>query len=86
MAINVISLWNCQEAVSRTTEATSHGNCHSLTAKLLDVLLLIKHMTKDSLFCEQLGRTILQINLQKSPIPDLFADNIVRLATNLDLD
>ncbi len=52
VAMNVISLWKCQEAVSQTTGAISHGNCHSLAVKLSDVSLLVKHMTEDSLFCE----------------------------------
>lgn len=57
VAMNVISLWKCREAISRTTGATSHGNRDSLAAKLPDVSLLVKHMTEDSLFREQLGRT-----------------------------
>ncbi len=84
VAINVISLWKCREAVSQTTGPTLHGNRHSFNAKLPDVLLLVKHMTKDSLFCEQLGRTRLQSNLQQSAFPDLFADGTTRLATGLE--
>ncbi len=57
VAMNVISLWKCREAVSHAMRATSHGNRHSVAAKLPDISLLVKHMTEDFLFCEQLGRT-----------------------------
>ncbi len=85
VAMNVISLWKCREAVSQTTGATSHGNCHNFATKLLDVSLLIKHMTKDSFFHEQLGWTGLRSNLQQSTFPDLFADGTACLATGLEL-
>lgn len=81
----MIFLWRCRKAVFRTTGATSHGNRHSLAAKLPDISLLVKHMTEDSLFREQLGRTGLQSNLQQSAFPDLFADSTVRFATGLEL-
>ncbi len=85
VAMNVISLWKCREAVSQTIGATSHGNHHSLAAKLPDILLLVKHMTEDSFFREQLGRTGLRSNLQQLAFPDLFADGIACLATGLEL-
>ena len=86
MIMNVISLWKCWEVVSRTTKATLHGNCHNLAAKLPNVLLLVKYITEDFLFYEQLGQTWLQNNLQLSAFPDLFADGTARLATGLELD
>ncbi len=57
VALNVLSLWTCKEAVSRATGATSDGNRHSLVAKLPDVSLLVEHMTDDSIFDEKLGHT-----------------------------
>ncbi|WP_375449060.1 hypothetical protein [uncultured Nostoc sp.] len=85
VAMNVISLWKCQEAVSRNTGAILHSNRHSLAAKLPDISLLVKHMTEDSLFCERLDWTRLRSNLQQSAFSDLFADDIARLATGLEL-
>lgn len=58
-----IVTWKCQQAVSRTMGATLHSNCHSFAAKLPNILLLIKHMTKDSLFHEQLGQTEMRNNV-----------------------
>lgn len=52
IAMNVISLWKCQEAISRAIEVTSHDNCYSFAAKLSDILLLIKYIIEDSLFYE----------------------------------
>ncbi len=57
VALNVLSLWTCKEAVSRAIGATSHSNCLSLVTKLPDISLLVKHMTDDSIFNEKLGRT-----------------------------
>lgn len=83
--MNVISLGKSREVVSRTTKATSHSNFHSLAAKLLDVLFFVKHMTENSLFCQNLGRTGLQSNLQQSAFPDLFANGTTCFATSLEL-
>ena len=85
VAMNVISLWKCQEVISRTTRATSHSNCHSLAVTLFNISLLIKHIIENSLFCEQLGRIGLWSNLQWLAFPDLFADGIARFATGLEL-
>ena len=63
VVINVMFLWKCQEAVSRATKAISHGNFHSFAAKLLDISLRVKHMTKDSLLHKQLDRTEMQSNV-----------------------
>lgn len=35
VALNILSLWKCREAMLRTTGATLYGNRHSLVAKLL---------------------------------------------------
>lgn len=72
VALNVLSLWKCREAVSRTTGATSHGNRHSLVAKLPDVSLLIKHMAGDSIFEEKLGRCGAQNG--NGNLPSVFVD------------
>ncbi len=85
VAMNVISLWKCQEAVSHATGAISHGNQHSLTAKLPDILLLVKHMTEDFLFREQLGRTRIRNNGPELAFPDLFAEGTARLSTGVEL-
>lgn len=85
IAMNVIFLWKCQEAVFYTTKVTSHGNQHSLAAKLLNILLLVKHMTEDFLFHEQLGWTGMRINRPKSAFPDLFIEGTARLSTGIEL-
>ena len=56
--------------MSRTTGTTSHGNHHSLVAKLPDVSLLIKHMAGDSIFEEKLG----QCGTQNSNVFAAFVD------------
>lgn len=71
--------------ISRTTRATLHGNHHSLVTKLPNVSLLVKHITKDSLLCKQLGQTGLQSNLQQSVFPNFFADGTACLATGFEL-
>lgn len=48
--MNMISLWKYQEVVSYATEKTLYGNCQNLAVKLPNILLLIKHITKGSLF------------------------------------
>ena len=48
-------------------------------------MLLIKHMTKDSLFCKQLGWTRLQSNFQQLAFLDLFVDDTACFATSLEL-
>lgn len=83
--MNMISLWKCRKSVSRATGATSHGNRHSLAAKLPDISLLVKHMTKDSLFQKQLGRTGLRSNREESTFPDVFAEGTARLSTGIEL-
>ena len=71
VALNVLLLWSCKEAVSRATGATSHGNCHSFIAKLSDVSLLVKHMIEDSIFKEKLGHTGIRNNSAISAFPDM---------------
>lgn len=85
VSMNVISLWKCQEAVSRATGATSHGNRHSLATKVHDVSLLVKHMINDSLFREQLGRTGLRNNRIEYAFRNLFAERVARLSTGVEL-
>ncbi len=53
VALNVLPLWAYKEVVSRATSATFHSNCHFLVAKLLDLSLLVKQMTDDSIFNEK---------------------------------
>lgn len=79
VALNVLSLCKCREAMSQTTGATSHGNRHSLVAKLPDVSLLIKHMTGDSIFQEKLGRC----GTRNGNVPSLFADPFSHITTCL---
>lgn len=85
VALNVLSLWKCKEAVSRATGATSHGNCHSLVAKLPDISLLVKHMTENSIFHEQLGRTGMRNNNAESALPNLFSIGVGHLSTGVAL-
>ncbi len=86
VALNVLSLWACKEAVSRATGATSHGNCHSLVAKLPDVSLLVKHMTDNSIFDEKLGRTGTRNNTTISAFPDLFYTGATHLSNGIALN
>lgn len=81
VALNVLSLWSCKEAVSRATGATSHGNRHSLVAKLPDVSLLVKHMIEDSIFKEKLGRTGIRNNSAMSAFPDMWYIGAGRLSS-----
>ncbi len=83
--MNVISLWKCREAVSRATGATSHGNCHSLTIKVPDVSLLMKHMIDDSFFQEQLGWMGLRNNRTEYAFRDLFAKGVARIFTGMEI-
>ena len=85
MAINMISFWKCWKAISHIIGATLQGNCHNLTAKLLNISLFVKHMIENSFFYEQLGWKRLQSNLQQLVFSDLFADSITHLATGLKL-
>lgn len=85
VALNVLSLWKCREAVLRTTGATSYGNRHSLVAKLPDVSLLIKHMAGDSIFEEKLGRCGAQNGNVLSAFVDLFTEGTTRLSTGIPI-
>lgn len=85
VALNVLSLWSCKEAVSRATGATSHGNRHYPVAKLPDVSLLVKHMTGDSIFNEKLGRTGIRNNTTMSAFPDLFYTGAANLSNGIAL-
>ena len=85
VALNILSLWLCKEAVSRATGATSHGNRHSLVAKLPDVSLLVKHMIDDSIFEEKLGRTGMSNNTAMSAFPDLFYIRSAHLSNGIAL-
>ena len=64
--------------------ATLHRNCYSLTIKLLNVLLIIKRITKNFFFDEKLGQIELQNNLQQLAFFDLFVDGIIRFITRLE--
>lgn len=83
--MNVISFWKCQEVVSHAMGATLHGNRHSLVAKLADILLLVKHITEDSLFRKQLDWTEMQNNGPESAFYDLFVEDTARLSTGVEL-
>lgn len=85
VALNVLSLWSCKEVISRATDATSHGNCHSFIAKLSDISLLIKHIIDDSIFNEKVGRTSMQNNTAKSAFPNLFYIRSICLSTGIVL-
>ncbi len=85
VALNVLSLWSCKEAVLRATGATSHGNRHSLVAKLPDVSLLVKYMIDDSIFEEKLGRTDIPNNTPMSAFPDLFYVGNAHLSNGIAL-
>lgn len=85
VALNVISLWKCREVVSRATSATSHGNHHSLVAKLPDVSLLVKHMTGDLIFREELGRCGLRNSDKLSAFTDPFSDKTACFSSGIAL-
>lgn len=85
MALNVLSLWSCKKAVSHTTDAISHGNYYSFIARVLDISLLIKHMTEDSIFAEKLGRTGLQNNYTVSAFLNLFSIRVANFLTGVTL-
>lgn len=55
VTINVISFLKSQKVVFHITGATLHSNCHGFIVKLSDVLLLVKHIIKDSFFYKPLG-------------------------------
>lgn len=82
----MIFFWKCQEVVFHTTRANLYNNCHSLVAKLLDILLLIKYIIEDPFFYKQFSWIGLQTNLQQLAFPNLFADSTTYLATDLKLD
>lgn len=65
------------------TGTMSHGNHHSLVAKIPDVSLLIKHMTSNSIFQEQLGRGGLRNGNRLSAFADLFSDGDTRLSSGI---
>lgn len=85
VALNVMSLWKCREVVSRATGVTSHGNRHSLVAKLPDVSLLVKHMTGDLIFREELGRCGLRNSDKPSAFADPFSDGTARFSSGIAL-
>ncbi len=64
---------------------TLHGNCHSLAARLSDILLLVKHIIEDTLFYEQFGRRGMWNHAQESAFPDLFAESKALLSTSIEL-
>ncbi len=72
VALKVLSLWSCKEAISHTTSATSYDNCHSSISKLPDESLLVKHTTDDNIFDEKLARTVIQNNTTMSAFSNLF--------------
>lgn len=82
--MNIVSFWKCQEAISRPTKVTLYGNCHSFVIKLLNILLLVKHIIEDLLFHEQLGQTRIQNNTQELTFLDLFIESNVRLSTSIE--
>lgn len=57
ITIKVNFLQKCQKVISCVTGAISHGNYHNPATKLPNILVLIKYLTKDSLFHEKLGQT-----------------------------
>lgn len=63
-----------------------HGDCHSLTAKLPNILLLVKYIIENSLFHEQLDQIGSKYNLHQSAFLDLFADNTTCFTTGLKLN
>lgn len=72
---NVMSLWNGKEALSRATGSTSHGNRHSTVGSFPDICYLVKLLTNESVFHEQLGR-----GASETELPDLFANGTTSLA------
>ncbi len=72
---NMLSLCNSKEALSQATGLTRHGNCHSTVGSYPDVCYLVKLLTKEAVFYEQLGRSN-----SRSDLPDLFANGSASLA------
>ena len=69
----------------RATVATSHGNRHSLIAKLPDVSLLVKQMINDSIFEEKLGHTSMLNNTAMFAFSDLFYIGSAHLSNGIAL-
>ncbi len=71
----MLSLCNSKEAFLQATGSTSHGNRHSTVGSYPDVCYLVKLLTKESVFHEQLGR-----GASEPELPDLFANGSVLLS------
>lgn len=71
---NVLSLCNSKEALSQATGSTSHGNRHSTVSSYLAVCYLVKLLTNEAVFYEQLGR-----GNSESDLPNLFANGTASL-------
>lgn len=48
--MNITSLWQCRAAYLHATSAAVHGSWHAIVDRFPDVLLLVKHFIKDSVF------------------------------------
>ncbi|MCJ1343041.1 hypothetical protein MMC31_001230 [Peltigera leucophlebia] len=72
---NVLSLCNSKETLSQATGLTSHGNRHSIVSSYPDVCYLVKLLTNEAVFNEQLRR-----GNSESDLPDLFANGSALLA------
>lgn len=53
-----MSLWKYKEVMICIIETTSHGNYYSLVSTFPDISLLVKHLAKNEIFEQCLGRGI----------------------------
>lgn len=72
---NVLLLCNSKEVFSQAIRSTLHGNSHSTVGSYPDVCYLVKLLTNEAIFYEQLGRDNSESNL-----PNLFANGSTSLA------
>lgn len=85
VALNVLSLLAYKEAISQTTGITSYGNCHYFITKLLDISVLMKYITDNSIFNKKLSHTGIQNNTIISAFLDLFYIRATYLLNNITL-
>lgn len=81
----MVSFYKYQKVVFHTMGATLYGNCHSLTVRLPNILLLIKHMIEGLLFYEEFGRIEIRNNIQVSAFSDLFVEDKIYLSIDIEL-
>lgn len=72
---NMLSLCNSKEVLLQAIGSIKHYNCYSTISSYLDVCYLVKFLTKEVVFHEQLGR-----GDSRSDLTNLFANGSASLA------